>query len=194
MRFNIYRAGEQELIDGCLRGDRSSQQKLYDVYSPKMYTLCCRYLKDPMQAEDALVTAFTLILKKISQYKGAGSLEGWIKTIVIREALAIIRKNQQLRMETDLENIDNKIVLPSPGDPLEAEDLLNMISELPTGYRTVFNLYAIDGYSHKEIAEQLQISENTSKSQLSRARTYLQTLLNRHEQFQTPTRHDINAR
>ena len=194
MRFNIYRAGEQELIEGCLRGDRSAQQQLYDLYSPKMYALCCRYLRDPMQAEDALVTAFTRVLKKMDQYKGVGSLEGWIKTIVIREALAIIRKNQQFRMETDLENIDQQSVSQMQGDRLEQEDLLRMISELPTGYRTVFNLYAIDGYSHKEIAEQLNISESTSKSQLSRARIYLQEVLSRHEQVQTTTRNDIIAR
>ena len=194
MRFNIYRAGEQELIEGCLRGDRSAQQRLYDLHSPKMYALCCRYLRDPMQAEDALVTAFTRVLKKMDQYKGVGSLEGWIKTIVIREALAIIRKNQQLRMETDLENIDQQSVSQMQGDRLEQEDLLRMISELPTGYRTVFNLYAIDGYSHKEIAEQLNISESTSKSQLSRARIYLQEVLSRHDQIQTTTRNDIIAR
>ena len=194
MRFNIYRAGEQELIEGCLKGDRPAQQRLYDLHSPKMYALCCRYLKDPMQAEDALVTAFTLVLKKMDQYKGVGSLEGWIKTIVIREALAIIRKNQQFRMETDLENIDQQSISQKQGDLLEQEDLLRMISELPTGYRTVFNLYAIDGYSHKEIAEQLNISESTSKSQLSRARIYLQEVLSRHEQVQTTTRNDIIAR
>jgi len=194
MRFNIYRAGEQELIDGCLKGDRTAQQKLYDFYSPKMYAICCRYLRDPMQAEDALVTAFTRILKKINQYKGEGSLEGWIKTIVIREALAIIRKNQQLKMETDLAYTDHQALLQTQSDPLETEDLLNMISELPTGYRTVFNLYAIDGYSHKEIAEQLKISESTSKSQLSRARSYLQDLLSKHEHLQIQSRHDINAR
>jgi len=159
-----------------------------------MYAICCRYLKDKMQAEDALVTAFTRILKKISQYKGEGSLEGWIKTIVIREALAIIRKNQPLRLETDLENIDQQAVSQWQGDRLEQEDLLKMISELPTGYRTVFNLYAIDGYSHKEIAEQLNISESTSKSQLSRARIYLQDVLTRHEHIQIPTRNDITAR
>ena len=194
MGFNIYRAGEKELINGCLSGDRSAQQKLYDVYSPKAYALCCRYLKDPMQTEDALVTAFTRIMKKINQYKGVGSLEGWIKTIVIREALTIIRKNQQLRLETDLDNMDQQAVMQIQSDPLEAEDLLNMISELPTGYRTIFNMYAIDGYSHKEIAEQLGISENTSKSQLSRARNYLQNLLARNDHYQTPTSNDATAR
>jgi len=194
MRFNIYRAGEQEMIEGCLRGERSAQQRLYDFYSPKMYAICCRYLKDPMQAEEALVTAFTRILKKISQYKGEGSLEAWIKTIVIREALANIRKNQQLRIETDLENIDQQAISQWQGDRLEQEDLLKMINALPTGYRTVFNLYAIDGYSHKEIAEQLNISESTSKSQLSRARIYLQQVLTRHEHIQITTRNDITAR
>ncbi len=194
MGFKIYRAGEQEMIDGCLRGDRSSQQRLYDFYSPGMYALCCRYLKDPMQAEDALVTAFTLVLKKINQFKGEGSLEGWIKTIVIREALSIIRKNHTQRLETDLEHIDSQSITQPTSDPLETADLLRMISDLPTGYRTVFNLYAIDGYSHKEIAEQLGISENTSKSQLSRARSCLQEFLSRNEFIQTHTQNDIISR
>lgn len=195
MTLTIYRKGEQELINGCLKSDRMAQKRLYETYSPKMYGLCCRYLKDPMQAEDALVTAFTRVLEKIDQYKGEGSLEGWIKVIVIREALSIIRKNQTLRIETDLESIENRAAeLQFFGDPFETEDLLNMIQELPPGYRTIFNLFAIEGYTHKEIAEKLRISENTSKSQLSRARTYLQQSFARHEQIQTSKRNDIKAR
>ena len=193
MGFNIYRTGETELINGCLKGDRTSQQKVYDIYSPKMYAICCRYLRDPMQAEDALVTAFTRILEKISQYSGEGSFEGWMKTIVIREALTILRKNQ-LRFETGLEENENRIPAQSWYDPLDTEDLLNMIHQLPPGYRTVFNLYAIDGYAHKEIAAQLGISENTSKSQLSRARTYLQQLLAKQDIIQRHKKDDITTR
>jgi RNA polymerase sigma factor (sigma-70 family) len=177
MALHIHRANEQELLLGCLRGDPAAQQRLYQTYAPKMYTLCCRYLKDNMLAEDALVSAFTRILQRIHQFKGEGSLDGWIKTIVVREALATLRKNQHLRFQTDLDTIEAGSYSQPPDTTLETAELMIMISELPTGYRTVFNMYAIDGYSHKEIAEQLGISENTSKSQLSRARAQLQQRL-----------------
>jgi len=194
MKFTIYRASEQDMINGCLRGDRGAQKRLYDTYSPKMYALCNRYLKDPMQAQDALVTAFTRIFEKINQYSGQGSLEGWIKIIVIREALTIIRKNQHFRFEAELETIENLAGFQNESDPFELEYLLHLIQELPQGYRTIFNLYAIEGFSHKEIAEQLHISENTSKSQLSRARVFLQQLLLKHDNIQTTKRNDISTR
>jgi len=195
MGLTIYRKGEQELIQGCRRGDRIAQKQLYETYSPKMYGLCCRYLKDPMHAEDALVTAFTRILEKIEQFKGDGSLENWIKVIVIREALAVIRKNQLQRNETDLEAIENRAAgIQDFGDPFDTEELLCMIQDLPEGYRTVFNLYAIEGYSHMEIAEKLSISENTSKSQLSRARAFLQRKLAQFDKMQNIKRNDITAR
>ena len=174
MGLTYYRTGDEELIRGCLRGDPGAQQRLYDTYSPKMYTLCLRYLKDTMLAEDALVTAFTRILQRMAQFKGEGSLEGWIKTIVVRESLATLRRNQHIRFEHDLETIETRAVVQPQHDALQTADLMRMVSELPAGYRTVFNMYAIDGYSHKEIAEQLGISENTSKSQLNRARAALQ--------------------
>lgn len=142
-----------------------------------MYALCCRYVKNKMEAEDVLVTAFTKVFDKIDQFKSEGSFEGWIRRIVVNEALTWIRKNRSLYLETDLEKADYEPDYDKLSDHLEAEDLLRLIQLLPTGYQLVFNLYAIDGYSHKEIAEQLNISENTSKSQLSRARVYLQKLL-----------------
>ncbi|HEY5744664.1 MAG TPA: RNA polymerase sigma factor [Chryseolinea sp.] len=177
MQFKIYRAKEDELIKGCLRRDRNAQKLLYDTYSSKMYGLCYRYVKDVMEAEDILVTAFMKVFDKIAQFKSEGSFEGWIRRIVVNEALTYLRRHRSMYLETELEQADREPDYNSLGDHLEAEDLLKMIQELPTGYRIVFNLYAIDGYSHKEIAEQLGISENTSKSQLSRARTYLQKLL-----------------
>lgn len=130
-----------------------------------------------MEAEDVLVTAFTKILDRIDQFKGAGSFEGWIRRIVVNEALTYLRRNRSMYIETELEAADRQPDYQNLSDHLEAEDLINMIQELPSGYRIVFNLYAIDGYSHKEISAQLNISENTSKSQLSRARVYLQKLL-----------------
>ncbi len=177
MQFKIYRAKEDELIKGCLRRDRNAQKLLYDTYSSKMYGLCYRYVKDVMEAEDILVTAFMKVFDKIAQFKSEGSFEGWIRRIVVNEALTYLRRHRSMYLETELEQADREPDYNSLSDHLEAEDLLKMIQELPTGYRIVFNLYAIDGYSHKEIAEQLGISENTSKSRLSRARVYLQKVL-----------------
>jgi RNA polymerase sigma factor (sigma-70 family) len=177
MELKIYRAKEDELIKGCLQRERTAQKRLYETYSSKMYALCYRYVRDPMQAEDILVTAFMKVFDKIGQFKQEGSFEGWIRRIVVNEALTHLRRNRTMYLETDLEAADREPDYDKLGDHLEAEDLLNMIQEMPAGYRIVFNMYAIDGYSHKEIAEQLGISENTSKSQLSRARVYLQKML-----------------
>ena len=186
MEFKIYRAKEDELIKGCLRRERSAQRQLYDTYSSKMYSICYRYVKDSMEAEDILVTAFMKVFDKIEQFKSEGSFEGWIRRIVVNESLTYLRKNRSMYLETELEQADREPDYSKLSDHLEAEDLLNMIKELPTGYGIVFNMYAIDGYSHKEIADQLGISENTSKSQLSRARVYLQKMLL--ERDWTPTK------
>jgi RNA polymerase sigma factor (sigma-70 family) len=177
MELKIYRAKEEDLIKGCLQRDRTAQKRLYDTYSSKMYALCYRYVRNPMEAEDILVTAFMKVFDKIDQFKSEGSFEGWIRRIVVNEALTQLRRNRSMYLETELEQADREPDYDKLSDHLEAEDLLNMIQEMPAGYRIVFNMYAIDGYSHKEIAEHLGISENTSKSQLSRARTYLQKML-----------------
>lgn len=177
MEFTIYRAQEEQLIKGCIRRDHSAQKALYNRYSSKMYALCCRYVKDRMDAEDVLVTAFAKIFERIEQFKGEGSFEGWIRKVVVNEALTFLRRNRSMYLEAELEAANREPDFTTLSDHLEAEDLMRLIQELPSGYRIVFNLYAIDGYSHKEISEQLGISENTSKSQLSRARTYLQKLL-----------------
>jgi RNA polymerase sigma-70 factor (ECF subfamily) len=190
-RIDPLPVNEEQLIQGCLRRDRIAQKQLYDTFSPKMYPLCCRYVKDPSDAEDILVVAFTHILERISQFRGDGSLEGWIKRTVINEALNFLRKKKNMFLTTALEEKAFDIASPHHSDHLEEEDLLAMIGELPPGYRVVFNMYSIDGYSHKEIAEHLHISENTSKSQLSRARVFLQKLLA--ERAYSPKRlpHDI---
>jgi RNA polymerase sigma factor (sigma-70 family) len=177
MGLKIYRVKEEDLIQGCLKGNRTSQKQLYEIYSSKMYALCYRYVKDSMQAQDILVTAFMKVFEKIGQFKNEGSFEGWIRRIMVNESLSYLRKQRAMYVETDLEQADREPDYENLSDHLEAEDLLRMISELPAGYRIVFNMYAIDGYSHKEIAEHLGISENTSKSQLSRARVFLQKLL-----------------
>ncbi len=177
MEFQIYRAKDVELIEGCRRQDRQAQKRLYDLYSSKLYALCCRYIKDKMEAEDVLITAFTKILNRIDQYSGEGNFEGWMRKVVVNDALSYLRKNKNMYLETDITAADYEPDYEKLEDQLEAEDLLKMIDSLPTGYRIVFNLYSIEGYSHKEIGDQLGISESTSKSQLSRARVALQKCL-----------------
>lgn len=177
MNFTIYRSREDDLVNGCRRGDQRAQQRLFDLYSSRMYGICRRYVKNSMQAEDVLVSAFTKVFEKIGQFKGEGSFEGWIRRIIINEALTSLRKSRAMMIETDLQQAEREPDYDGLSDHLEAEDLLRLIERLPPGYRVVFNMYAIDGFSHKEIADHLGISENTSKSQLSRARTYLQKSL-----------------
>jgi RNA polymerase sigma factor (sigma-70 family) len=177
MGLQVYRAREQELIDGCRRKNRQAQQALYELYSGKMYALCCRYVKDKMEAEDVLVVSFTKIFERIHQYKGDGSFEGWLRRVMVNESLTHLRKSKSMYVETDIDAADREPNYEQLDSALEAEDLMKLIEGLPTGYRVVFNLYAIDGYSHQEIGEQLGISENTSKSQLSRARVLLQKRL-----------------
>ena len=174
MGLQIYRAKETEWIEGCKRQDSLAQELLYKHYSGKMYALCCRYIPSKMEAEDVLVTAFTKVFERIEQYKGEGSFEGWLRRVIVNESLTYLRRNKNMYLETDIEAVDKEPDLAKLESNLEVDDLMKLIGLLPTGYRMVFNLYAIDGYSHKEIAEQLGISENTSKSQLSRARVVLQ--------------------
>jgi RNA polymerase sigma factor (sigma-70 family) len=177
MTLKIYRAKDQEWIEGCKKGDSTAQKQVFDQFSSKMYAVCCRYIKDKMEAEDVLVTAFTKVFDRIGQFKNEGSFEGWIRRIVVNESLTWLRQHKFMHVETDIEAADYEPDYQVMEDHLQAEDLMKMIDGLPAGYKVVFNLYAIEGYSHKEIADQLGINENTSKSQLSRARVYLQKQL-----------------
>ena len=168
---------DQELYLGCLEKNSSFQQLVYDQYSPKMYMLCLRYIKVTAAAEDVLIIGFMKVFERIQQYKGTGSFGGWIRRIMVNECLMYLEKEKNLYNEIGIDGI-----LPAPieyqqSDSLAVEDLMKIINTLPSGYKAVFNLFAIEGYSHQEIAQRLNISENTSKSQLSRARTYLQKML-----------------
>lgn len=159
-------------------GDQRAQRKLFDRFAPKMLGVCMRYSKDSEQAEDVLQDGFVKVFGKLSHYKGDGSLEGWIRRIVVNTALDQIRKNAKFQDNVALDDVDYKLELK--GNVLEdlaAEDLMQLINEMPAGYKAVFNMFAIEGYSHKEIAEKLEVSENTSKSQYSRARAYLKKKL-----------------
>ena len=127
-----------------------------------------------MEAEDVLVTAFTKVFNRIHQFKSEGSCEGWIRRIMVNESLTWLRQHKFMQVETDIEAADFEPDYQMLDNHLHAEELMKLIDSLPAGYKIVFNLYAIEGYSHKEISEMLGINENTSKSQLSRARVYLQ--------------------
>jgi RNA polymerase sigma-70 factor (ECF subfamily) len=177
MGYQIYHAVDNELVEGCRKQDRHAQRFLFERFSGRMLALCCRYVKDRMDAEDVMVVAFTKVFDRIRQYKGEGSFEGWVRRIMVNESLTYLRKNKSMYLETDIEAAEREPDYDKLGGELEAEDLRKLIADLPTGYRIVFNLYAIDGFSHQEIAQQLGVSENTSKSQLSRARAFLQKRL-----------------
>ena len=167
---------EQELIDGCKKNDRKAQKALYDRFSPDMLGVCRRYVKVQEDAEDVLCEAFFKVFDKIDQFKQEGSFEGWIRRIVINESLLFLRKWHNFSLTVDIDQVDISEPASVPAT-LEAEEILNILNELPTGYRTVFNLYVLEGLKHKEIAETLGISINTSKSQLILAKKRMQELL-----------------
>jgi len=151
---------ESSLVKKCIGGSQKAQRKLFEMFAPKMLGVCLRYAKNKQQAEDVLQDAFIKVFTKLELFKG-GSLEGWIRRIVVNTSLDDLRKYK----------IDDKNYIL---EKIHAEDLLLLINNLPDGYRTVFNMFAIEGYAHKEIADELGISENTSKSQYARAKIHLQ--------------------
>lgn len=182
MNLKIHRSKTlDELIEGCLKNDGHAQQALYERFSPTMFAVCLRYVKEIGEAEDVLLKAFMKVFEKMKSYRADGSLEGWIRRIVVNEALMYLRQNKVLHLTVDVETAQSLSAVKA--DHLEAEDLFNLVQQLPTGYRTVFNLYAIEGYAHAEIAEMLNISEGTSKSQFSRAKMMLRSMIEQQEKI-----------
>lgn len=171
-----YPVTEKDLIEACLNKDRRAQKLLWDQYSPKMFGVSKRYVKTLEDAEDVLIEAFVKVFNNISQFKSEGSFEGWIRRIVINECLMFLRKKHNFNMTVEIKNVDVKTKV-SVEDELAAKDILSLLDLLPTGYRTVFNLYVLEGFKHREIAEILGISINTSKSQLILAKKRMQSLL-----------------
>lgn len=167
---------EKQLIESCRNGDRKAQKLLFDRYSPKMFGVCRRYVKNYEDAEDMLVEGLYKVLANIHKFKGSGSFEGWIRRIIVNECLMFLRKKHNFKMTVEISEVDVKSTV-TVLDELAAQDILNLLNKLPTGYRTVFNLYVIEGYKHREIAEILNISINTSKSQLILAKKKLQKLV-----------------
>jgi RNA polymerase sigma-70 factor (ECF subfamily) len=170
--------GETHLLEGCKKGDRTAQRKLFDSLAPKMMALCLRYTGDSQTAEDVLQDGFVTLFTRLDSYSGKGSFEGWARKIFVNTALMHLRRTDALKLSDPL---DGAAPLSSPEEtPSQAlgyKELLSLVSRLPAGYRTVFNMYAVEGFTHREIAESLGITEATSRSKLMRARALLQEMI-----------------
>lgn len=168
---------ESDLIQGSIDGNRRMQELLYKTYSPKMYGVCLRYSGNADDAQDILQEGFVKVFRNLSRFRKEGSFEGWIRRIFVNTAIEHYRRkvNMYPVTETQENTVEDKDW--SALDRLAMKDLLEMIQELSPGYRTVFNLYVVEGYTHKDIADMLGISEGTSKSQLARAKAILQNVI-----------------
>jgi len=164
---------EENLIKACLKNNRKAQKILYTKYAPKMMGICLRYASDKEKAHDYLQDGFVQVFLFLHTFEHKGSFEGWMRKIFVNTALAKLRKNDPLRETKELDKVDLTDGNASALSQLSAKELIALVQALPDGFRTIFNLYAIEGYSHKEIAELLQISEGTSRSQYQRARGVL---------------------
>lgn len=168
---------EGKIIAGCINADGQAQETLYKTFAPTMFAICLRYSADYPQAEDILQEGFIKVFQNIHRFRHEGSFEGWLKRIFINTSLEWIRKHSAMNKMLDIEFFKEEIIEEDAFHELSKNDLLRLIQSLSPGYRTVFNLFAIEGYSHKEIASMLGISEGTSKSQFSRARFLLQKMV-----------------
>ena len=169
-----------KIIKGCVDGKRDAQEKLFNLFSEKMFGVCLYYSKDYTEAEDTLHDGFMKVFKKIGQFNYKGSLAGWIRKVLINTALEKFRKQHQLyALGDDFESYDD-IDPENVVSDITAKDILKLIMELSPKYKMVFNLYAVEGYSHKEISQMLGISVGTSKSNLARARYILQNKIKKH--------------
>lgn len=168
---------ESDLITGCIEGNRRMQEELYKRFSPRMYAVCLRYAGNAEEAEDILQEGFIKVFKKLDSFRSEGSFEGWVRRIFVNTAIEHFRRKRYLMPVTEKEEntIEGKYV--SVLDNLAEKDIISLVQELSPGYRTVFNMYVVEGYTHKEIADMLGISEGTSKSQLSRAKVILQEMV-----------------
>lgn len=166
----------EEIISGCVKRQRAYQDKLYKKFSGLIFGICLRYTKNRMEAQDVMQEVFVKIYNNIHTYQHEGSFEGWLRRIAVNTSITHYRKNQKHAYQEDINDVMRMKDEPVSAADLEftQEEMMTCIQELPHGYKTVFSMYVIEGYMHKEIAEMLGIDINTSKSQLSRAKIYLQ--------------------
>lgn len=170
------------MIDQCIKGSRSAQKTVYDRLAALMYSVCIRYVGDRSVAQDILQEGFITLFSKLDSYKGNGSFEGWARRIFVNTALMYLRKKDAIRMSEDIDSARNLSTdMASQMENIGYKELMKLITSLPPGFRTVFNMYVVEGYSHKEIAEMLNITETTSRTQLSRARVWLQSKIKQQE-------------
>lgn len=170
---------EQDLIQACKQGNRSAQRELYERYASRMMSLCCRYLSNHDEAADALQEGFIRVFDHLAQLRSDCKLEAWIRRIMVNTVLGIMRQKKNHFWEANDLRLPDDVYQPGVLEKLGAEELLRLIAQLPSGYRTVFNLYAIEGYDHQEISVMLGISESTSRTQFLKARIQLQQKLTR---------------
>ena len=170
---------DQEIIEGCARHDRKAQQELYSRYSRFLLGVCMRYATDKAEAEDILQESFLKIFFNINDFSGTGSFMGWLRKIAVNTAITHYHRNLKYRYHVEIEEFVSSEtgVTSFEEDFFTSDELYKVLNDLPAGYRMVFNLYAVDGYKHKEIAEMLGIDTNTSKSQYSRAKSALREKL-----------------
>jgi RNA polymerase sigma-70 factor (ECF subfamily) len=173
MMFLEHKYTIEELIKRCRSGERKAQELLYKQLAPKMMGVCMRYATDRMEAEDMLQNGFIRVFQKLNDYRGEGPFEGWVRRIMVHSSIEYYRKHHKMMQVVNMDEADEPSVNPLAAAKLDAKDLMVLIQQLAPGYRIVFNLYAIEGYSHREIGEIVGITEGASKSQLSRARTIL---------------------
>lgn len=178
MNVPVHKMVDEELIRSCLSGDRNAQKALFDKYTRRMMGICLRYAPGREEAEDMMQEGWIKVFRNLHSFRFEGSAEGWIKRIMVNTCLEILRKNKKMANQVEIDDVYESVYTEiNSADAMSAKELLKLIHKLPAGYRTVFNLFAIEGYSHKEIAAMLSITENTSKSQYSRARMHLQRML-----------------
>jgi RNA polymerase sigma-70 factor (ECF subfamily) len=174
--------GLDELIKQCANNDHKAQKEIYQLFAGKLFSICLKYSKNKQEAQDNFQDGFIVIFDKIGQFNFEGSFEGWLKRVMINTVLLKYRKKNVLNIVT--EDIPDEVIVEVDDDEISLDFLLNLINELPDRYRMVFNLYALDGYAHKEISEMLQIAEGTSKSNLARARAILKQKIETHQKAQ----------
>ena len=179
--------GLEQLINDCKKNDRKAQEQLYRLFASKLFTVCLKYSRNYAEAQDNLQDGFILIYKKIEQYNFKGSFEGWAKRIMVNQSLQQYRGISYLGIASD--SIVDETEIEIDEEQVSIDYLMKIIQELPDRYRLVFSLYVLDGYSHKEIAELLEINEGTSKSNLSRARQILKEKI---EKLTDSNRNNIN--
>lgn len=165
---------ETDLIRGCIDGDRRVQEELYRRFSPKMFAVCIRYAGNTDDAQDILQDGFVKVYKNLAKFRGEGSFEGWIRRIIVNTAIEHLRRKTYLKPIAEKEENTLPYKEITVLDKLGEKDIMELVKQLSPGYRTVFNMYVVEGYTHREIGDILGISEGTSKSQLARARVILQ--------------------